>query len=342
MRLLKEDLKNKEFFILVESLDDLWQLQHFIEKQDIVSAYSTRSFKPKNSEKTERKKVFVELSVEKLEFHEPSGQLRVSGRIVSGRPEKFVELKAFHSIELEPGRKAGIKKERVSKFQLERLKKISALSKKPKTLLVVLDDEEATLALLSGTGFQIKATIKALKQGKRYQTIKTLDYFNQLLKKIKELELPVIIAGPGFTKQNFREFLSEKNLNLPLFVESVNSVGITGINELLKKGIALKAIQQSEIAKESLLVEELLKELGKNFGLVAYGLKEVQGAVNAGAVLKLLVEEAFFLENREKISELLEKTEKLNGEVHIINSKHAPGQQLAGIGGIAALLRYKT
>ena len=86
MQLLKEDLKNKEFLILVENLDDLWQLQHFIEKHDLLSSHSTRSFKPKESDRFERKKVFVELQVEKVELHKPSGQLRVSGRIVSGRP----------------------------------------------------------------------------------------------------------------------------------------------------------------------------------------------------------------------------------------------------------------
>ena len=114
------------------------------------------------------------------------------------------------------------------------------------------------------------------------------------------------------------------------------------MNELLKKGIALKALQESEAVREALLMEGFLKELGKNTGLAAYGIEEVKQAVQARAVKELLVSQKAFLENRTMLEPLMLAVEKANASVHVFMSQGQALEQLEGFGGLAALLRYKT
>ena len=102
-----------------------------------------------------------------------------------------------------------------------------------------------------------------------------------------------------------------------------------------------QVVQEMQLVKETQLVEEVLAELGKDSGLVEYGLKEVEKAVVVGAVKQLLVADKFLLENRDKIEELMQKSEKMGAEVHLINAEHDAGKQLVNLGGLVAVLRYK-
>jgi protein pelota len=43
----------------------------------------------------------------------------------------------------------------------------------------------------------------------------------------------------------------------------------------------------------------------------------------------------------EEIEKLIDAVESAKGDVHIISSEHEAGSKLSGLGGIAALLRYK-
>ena len=88
-------------------------------------------------------------------------------------------------------------------------------------------------------------------------------------------------------------------------------------------------------------LEKILAELGKNSGLVEYGLNEVEKAVQVGAVQMLLVTDKFLLEKREETEKVMQDAEKSGAEVHLVNAEHEAGKQLQSLGGIAAILRYK-
>ena len=342
MKVLKIDRKEGFIELIPHNFDDLWVLEQFIQPKDIVFGSSTRSFKPKDSKETVRKKVFIELEVEKAEFHKYSGSLKVLGIILSGRPEEFVEVKAHHSLEIELNEKLKIKKPELSEFQLEVLRKAEKATLQPKLLVVVMDDEEATIAELKGFGFETKAKLFAGRQGKQFAEMQESKYFSEILKAVQSSGIEgLLVAGMGFAPDNFRKYLKEKMPKLNASFESINSVGATGLNELLKRGIALKALQESEAVKEAGLVEELLKELGKNSSLAVYGIEEVEKAINARAVKELLVSQKAFLENRQALEPLMLSAEKANAKVHIFVSQSQALAQLEGFGGFAALLRYK-
>ncbi len=343
MKIIKVDRKNNYFEVVPDSFDDLWHLERLIEKGDLVSGSSERKIKPKTEgEKAFKQKVFVELEVEKAEFHEPSNQLRIQGIVVSAKPEELVELKSHHTIEAEPGTALKVKKKSLKNYHIERLEKAKETAGRKKLLLVVMDDEAADLAFMRDSGFEAKARIIAEKQGKRFAvTEKGKPYFEELLAKIRELNAnTIVMAGPGFEKQNFEKFLKDKSIKLPIVFESTNSVGITGLNELIKGGQIDKLVQEFRAAQEEQAVERLLREISGK-GAAAIGINEVRKAAEAGAIQELIIEENFLTEKREETEQLLEMAEQARAKIHFVNEKNEAGKKIAGIGGIAALLRYK-
>jgi len=81
---------------------------------------------------------------------------------------------------------------------------------------------------------------------------------------------------------------------------------------------------------------------------VAYGPESVAEAAEYGAIEHLLVLDEQLREHRRgdgewevDVDEVIETTEQKGGDVTVFSSEFDPGQQLANLGGIAALLRYR-
>src|SRR3989344_5119860 len=186
MKVLKLDRKENFIEIMPDSLDDLWHVEKLVEKGDLVSGSWERKIKPKTEgEKAYRQKIFVELEVEKIEFHEETGQLMILGVVVFAKPEELVELKSHHTIEVEPGTRLKIRKKVLKQYHIERLEKAKNASGREKLLLVIMDDEAAELAFLKDSGLNVKAKILAAREGKRFgKKEKGNAFFEELLKKI--------------------------------------------------------------------------------------------------------------------------------------------------------------
>ncbi len=344
MRLLKVDERNAFFEVIPENTEDLWHLEKVIENGDVVSGSSTRKIKGKNEgEKAERIPIFVEVQAETVEFHEFSGQLRVNGLVVGGKPEDLIEIKSFHALEIEAGKKISVKKPALKKWQVERLEQAKKSGSRERLLAIVLDDEAAELAWVKETGFEVKARILSGKEGKQFGGgSDKKKYFEELTKKAMDLKPEkVLVAGPGFTKDELKKFVADKRLKLEASYESTNSVGETGLNELLREGKLDKVAQEVSLTRETRAVEEVLAHVGKGDGLAEYGLKEVGKALQGGAVEKLLVAEETLFAQRVLVENLMDEAHRQRLEVKVIGAQHEAGRKLQGLGGVAAVLRYK-
>ena len=124
-----------------------------------------------------------------------------------------------------------------------------------------------------------------------------------------------------------------------------SSVGENAINEVLKRPETENALKQDRIAREFRYVEELFTEISKN-NLASYGLKETKEAAIAGAVKTLLITDKFIQEKRmedkyESIENMMKTVDTTKGDILIVSSDNEAGKKLDGLGGIAAILRYK-
>jgi protein pelota len=124
-----------------------------------------------------------------------------------------------------------------------------------------------------------------------------------------------------------------------LSLHHTGQAGMAGIHELMKRGVAGKLLDDTRVAHETRLVEELFTEISKD-GMFAYGEESVANAVSAGAVRTLLV-----LDTKvrvQSVEEMLRAVEAARGEFAIVSSMHEAGRRLESLGGVAALLRYKV
>jgi protein pelota len=210
----------------------------------------------------------------------------------------------------------------------------------PKILIVVMDDEEADFGIIRQFGVEHTVTVYSQIPGKRdpsQRKAKKLQYYEEISEKIGEYDLPTIVAGPGFTKEEFKNYfssISDKNLT----IESVSTTGKTGLYEVIKKGLVERVFQDSKTAADIQLIEELFSLIVQD--MAVYGLDEVKRAIEYNACERLLLADSL-LRTDPRAEVLLEKARQKGGETHIISTQHEGGEKLEHLGGIAAILRFK-
>ncbi|MFQ6087633.1 MAG: mRNA surveillance protein pelota [Candidatus Methanofastidiosia archaeon] len=339
MKVIHKDLKHGRIKLRIESTDDLWHLNNILEIGDLVSAKTFRRLKSREEvlrlEREEKRPIFLRLRVLKYEFHRYSNRLRLTGVIEEGE-----DVGEHHTINVEKGTVLTIEKEWKS-FQLERVKEAVKASKAPKILIVVMDEGEADFALVMQHGVEIVASVRVNISGKRNRKNRERekkDFFEKVSKKIEEIDLPTLVCGPGFTKEEFKKFFEER-YEKSLVIESCSTTSRTGIYEVLKKGLVERISKESRLSKEIKLTEEVFEKILKDEA--TYGFRDVEKALEYGALKKLLVVDSTLRENKD-VEEFLAKAEKTGCEVHVISSEHEGGERLLTLGGIAGVLRFRV
>ncbi len=349
MRILEE--RKEGIKIKIETLDDLWYLKILLKEGDKVAGKTFRRIRSENTvraDKGERIPVFIEIDVEKVKFSEYKNSLRITGKIRYASDES-VPLGSYHTIEVRVGDSIFISKE-FSDQEIEILKEALKHSKKAEVLILCIEDDEAEFSVVRKRGVDNIARISYAVSGKK--NIKEHDaskkeFFSQVLNKLKELvereEVEkVIIAGIGFFKEDFYEFLKEKERKLAEMcsIVDVSSSARACIQEVLRRGVIEKICEESRISTEARLVEEVLKEIAKD-GKATYGLSSVKEALSYSAVDTLLVTDNA-LKKIEEVEEIMKLARDTGAKTYIISTEHEAGEKLDSIGGVAALLRFKV
>ncbi len=347
MNIIHSDFKKGKVKLRVNDMDDLWYLSHIIDVGDFVKGKTTRKVKiGKEEKKTAKKTVTLKVEVEKAEFHKYGDMLRVSGKVVEGLED--IPKGSYHTISLEEGSEFVLEKPKWLGYQKKKLEE--AAEKKYNFLICVFDREEAIFALSKGYGYEVLLELKGEVAKKRKKVEVRKNFYDEIIKILKEHDgrykpESIILASPAFFKDDLMKKIMDKELKKKIVLAACGSVSENAIDEVMKRPELQEALKKSRIREEELLVEELLVEINKE-GLAAYGFKEVSKAVEAGAVIKLLVGDYLIQklrreEDYEKLDKLMKQVDNSKGGVHIISGEHEGGRKLKGLGGIGALLRYK-
>ncbi|MBW6470198.1 MAG: mRNA surveillance protein pelota [Methanosarcinaceae archaeon] len=345
MRVTKRYLKGNEGEIALtpETLDDLWHLKYIIEKGDLVFSVTKRKAEGSTDklrpEKVEKKTVRLGIRVEDVEFHKFSNRLRVHGLIEHG-----MDMGSYHTLNIEDGVNLSINKI-WKKDQLERVNEAEAAAKRPKVILVAIEEGDADIGFVRHYGIEIYSHITQ-SSGKGEGTLREV-FFKSILEQLKNAAAgseSIVVAGPGFTKEDFMKYLrtQEPEMAETMLMEDTSSIGMSGFQEVLRRGAVDRIMEESRIARESSLMEELIKEIALD-RKAAYGIDEVKKALDFGAIETLLVADEMLRLEREKgnIDSLLIAVEHTQGRIVVFSTEFEPGQKLHALGGIAALLRYK-
>ena len=354
MKVLNYD-QEKDFIVLIPtSLEDLLLLYDFIDHKDLISGKTHRVIKLGEDQK-EKEKVQIEATIEVeekfLDFQK--GSLHVSGRIIEG-PEDIEGIRGkLQTVSILINKEYKIQK-RV-KDELKWLLLFKRLKEKSKKLVVLaVDSEEATLAIIPEVGeievqtfFGESCDKRDLKAKERLLSSFIKELENSIVRKLKNFDAPIVVAGPGFVKEKLVERLKDHAEvgNKIVAVVSASSASIAGVNEVIRSEAVSKAIGEFKAYKEAKAIEALLKQLGKDPSLVLFDVKQIRDFAQRGAIsLLLLVGNITSILKPEVYSLLnaaLIEVETHSGTVMLINSKSEAGKKLRSLGGIAAILKYK-
>lgn len=351
MKIINQDTKEGIVEVVPQTLDDLWHLSHIVEVGDNASSKTTRRIQDNTGDKLRsdrgvKKTFYLGLDIENISFHLFTGKLRLTGVITRG-PEDLIPLGSHHTLEVKLNTPLTIKKEKWPKWAIKRLNQAIDASKKLSALILVLEDDTATIGLMRQFGIEYYGPIKGNVSGKRIldknRQKNIVQFYEKVIESIEKFDYieNIIIAGPGFVKNDFYDYIKDKHKDLAkiAIIESTGSGGRVGISEVLKKGTVEKITSENRVALEMMAVDNLLSQIGKNSSKIAYGLKETTNAINLGAVSELLILDTKVAS--ENMGDLMDMVENMKGDVLVISSEHEGGKQLESLGGMAAILRYE-
>lgn len=344
MRILSEDASTGGIRVQIETDEDIWHLYNVIEVGDLVTASTTRREEKAadklRAERAEKKRMTLGVRVEKIEFSEDDLRLKLLGTIETG-PQ---DIGQHHTLMFENGDNLLIQKNHWRETQIERLRRAVTESKKPRIVFVSLDQDEATVAVLRQYGLKEITTVRSGRSGKQYAEKPQADtYHGEIISKVLPLlepNMPVVLLGPGFEKETLAEDMkrAEPEIFKKIYVYHTGQSGMVGINELMKAGMGADVLRESSVGSELEAVEELMTQIAKN-GLATYGPNEVMAAAMAGAVDRLLVLDTKVRE--QDLDDIVRAVESQKGTVIVVSSQHDGGRELAALGGMGAILRYK-
>jgi protein pelota len=354
VKIIEKNLRQGFVKVVPDSQDDLWHLYNVVYKGDEVYAYSSRAIKtdteysrPKSAE---RVSAFMGVEAENVTWDKFLGKLRIHGMICHA-PDP-IPPGAHHTLSIALNQPVTIVKKEWPKHLLDRLMRATE-TEKP-MLILAIDDEGYAIAETKQYGVEVKIEERQKLPGKHEAEKRdsaTKQYFNHVTNSLRQLWMqqhsPIVIVGVGFIKNGLTEYLADEAQEISksiMDIKSVNNGGTAGIYEALRSGVLLKAASRLRIIEETQAVEDVMKRLGKGEGKIAYGLTEVENAVNLGAAEKLIITDSLLRdsadEQRLHLEKLMREVERRNGVVTVVSTEHESGAKLSALGGIAALLRF--
>ncbi len=326
----------------VDTLDDLWTLQRIIFPNDLVKSESLRKFKSSESDKGELKEVVITVRVEKTEFDKTANRLRIMGKILEGRPLDYIKLNSYHTLNIAPGDVLDIMKMEWHDYLVAVIRNAVSDTKKPRLGLIVVDEEKAVPAYLLGYGVEFKNEIysqlsKRMSQKDFVEQQKK--YFKAVLDMAAEMRVDtVIIAGPGFTKDDVKSYGEDtgmiKKMSKKLIFEKTSDTERTGVYELIKSDKVAMLLQRERIRIEFKLMEEFLN--GLDSGKSKSGSEAVDEAIENYEASVLMVNDSVL--GDPKMQKVLANAEKNNVKIEVFNSNDEVGAQLHAFKDIASIV----
>ena len=336
--------------LVPENVDDLWHLSHVLESGDRVSGDTTRRIQ-RNDENLrdtggQREHLFVTIAVSDVEFARFANRLRVGGEIIECSRED--ELGHHHTLNVEEHDELTIEKQ-FKPDQIDRIETAEEAAENADVAIATVEEGAAHIHTVAQYGTDERFSFSA-PTGKGEYARPRSELFSELGDALARMDVDaIILAGPGFTKQDARDHIEEAH---PAVVETITmvdtaAVGDRGVHEVLKRGAVDEVQTQTRISTEAELIDDLMEQIATG-EKVAYGIEAVAEAAEFGAVEQLLILDDRLRKERQgdgdwelDVNDVIQSVERQGGEVTVFSGEFDPGRQLRNLGGIAALLRYR-
>jgi protein pelota len=370
--------------LIPEEPEDMWHAYNLIQPYDRLRARAVRKVKKEGSSGTVTSKSMVldlTISVISTDFDIGAGQLHVSGRVAV--ENEHVKIGSHHTLDLELHRRFVLVKGEDEKgglwdsVALEMLREACETERKAELWAIVMGEGIANICLITEHQTILRQRIEIAVPRKRRGGIdghdKGMDKFfsTTLATLLRHMEgakanasnpektVPLLIASPGFVAQAFFQYIKSEatrtmSKQLMAIIPSVlvahsSSHHVHALKEVLASSTIMSQLSDTKFAKETALMDRLTTLIRLDDGRAWYGPREVERAVEKGAVGRgggvLLLSNALFraqdVAERKRWVRLVDRVRDVEGgEVRVLSSLHESGKRLESLGNIAAILTF--
>ncbi len=208
MRLLLQDPSTGLLRLRLETPSDLWRIARLVRPGEQVGASTTRR-DPEAPEdvpgaQRSRRRIFLTVRAEQVEFHGFSKHVRITGPIIEGP----FDIGRHHTLDLGEGEDVSITKEALSAADRTLLEEGFARTGDPAILVAAVDWGDSSLVRLRGRSIEPVADVRRTLAGKRFEPgiaekdrTAYLEEVRELLVRESESATAVVLVGPGFFKE---------------------------------------------------------------------------------------------------------------------------------------------
>lgn len=207
--------------VVPENADDIWHLYNLINIDDEVECTTTRKVKHESTAEGSRDssaktvKLTLKVRVEDVEYDAEGASIRLKG--INKTVCEAVKLNAYHTVEIIVGRGVKIEKLEWDSVDVRRLEEAADPSTTADVGVVLIEEGLANVVLVGATRTMVKAKIESSIPRKRGMALmgfeKAINKFfaNVAVAVERHIDFEkvkcLVIAGPGFTKDTFYDFL---------------------------------------------------------------------------------------------------------------------------------------
>jgi protein pelota len=346
VRLLHHDATTGTYRLRLETPSDLWRVARFVHRGEIVGASTTRRDPEAPAEvagaERSRRRVFLAVRAEQVEFHGFSKHVRITGPIVEGP----FDIGRHHTLDLGEGDEVVVGKPKPSTADRTILDEGLKGAEDPTILIAAVDWGDSSIVRVRGRSIEPVADVRRTIAGKQYEGGQGekdrkayVEELLVLLRREGSSATAVLVVGPGFLKEQLQERIAEEipELRKKMKVYSTAESGRVGVDELLRSGKATEALRGNVAAEEAAVVERLVRTLAGG-RRTALGPNEVGEAAAAGAIETLLVSESLLADT--VLAPTLDAARSARVRIFVVRDDGEAGHRLAALGRVAAILRY--
>ncbi|EGF81607.1 hypothetical protein BATDEDRAFT_36854 [Batrachochytrium dendrobatidis JAM81] len=351
--------------LVPEEGEDMWHTYNLLCAGDQLKASTVRRIVSESSTgSTDKSSVRIQLtvSVEDVYFDTQAAVLRVNGRNIV--ENKHVKLGAYHTIDLELNRPYTLGKQEWDIISLERIENACDVSKRADIAAVVLQEGFANVCLVTENMTVVRQRIETNIPRKRRGTTTDHDkglnrFYDQIMQAvIRHVDFTIVkallIASPGFVKDNFYKYLMENaiKMNSKVLLENKSKIVLVhcssghkhALAEILQEPAIQTRLSDTKYACELRTLENFYKMLFNEPAKAFYGVRHVLKAAERNAIASLMITDGLFrsanVTERKKYINLVETVRAAGGNVLIFSSLHTSGEQLTQLTGVAAILHF--
>ncbi|CAG0912752.1 unnamed protein product [Notodromas monacha] len=351
--------------LMPEESEDLWHAYNLIAIGDCVTASTIRKVQQESatgSSTSSRVRTTLTIQVEAIDFDTQACALRLKGR--NTVENQYVKMGAYHTLDLEQNRKFTLFKVHWDSVAIERVDSACDPTQHADLAAVVMQDGLAFICLVTSAMTlvrnKVEVQIPRKRKGNAQQHEKGLHRFYDtviqgILRHVNfEVVKCVLIASPGFVKDQFYEYMMQQAMksdnkvlldNRGKFLLVHSSSGFKhALKEVLMDPVVTMKLADTKAAGEVKSLEAFYVMLKTEPSRAFYGLKHVQKANEAQAIETLMVSDSLFraqeVGKRKIYVDLVDSVRDNGGDVKIFSSLHVSGEQLDQLTGVAAILRF--